>query len=38
VFERLPAGRLLHDLLMAVFGYRFLDGIHPSFWTVPTDR
>ncbi|WP_300975277.1 cbb3-type cytochrome c oxidase subunit I [Sphingomonas sp. LHG3406-1] len=24
--------------LMAVFGYLFLFGIHPSFWTLPTDR
>ena len=24
--------------LMGVFGYLFLYGIHPSFWTVPTDR
>ena len=24
--------------LMAVFSYLFLYGIHPSFWTVPTDR
>jgi cytochrome c oxidase subunit I+III len=23
---------------MAVFGYLFLYGIHPSFWTMPTDR
>ena len=24
--------------LMAVFGYLFVFGIHPGFWTVPTDR
>ena len=24
--------------LMAVFGYLFLFGIHPSFWAVPTER
>lgn len=24
--------------LMAVFGYLFLYGIHPSFWTLPTNR
>jgi cytochrome c oxidase subunit I+III len=24
--------------LMAVFGYLFLFGIHPSFWTTPTER
>ena len=24
--------------LMAVFGYLFLYGIHPSFWVVPTER
>lgn len=24
--------------LMAVFGYLFLHGIHPSYWTVPTDQ
>ncbi|WP_338503743.1 cbb3-type cytochrome c oxidase subunit I [Sphingomonas kaistensis] len=24
--------------LMAVFGYLFLYGIHPSFWTMPTER
>ena len=24
--------------LMAVFGYLFLYGIHPSYWTAPTDR
>lgn len=24
--------------LMAVFGYLFLFGIHPGFWTVPTER
>nr|WP_314444275.1 cbb3-type cytochrome c oxidase subunit I [uncultured Sphingomonas sp.] len=24
--------------LMAVFGYLFLYGVHPSFWTVPTQR
>ena len=24
--------------LMAAFGYLFLFGIHPSFWTVPTER
>ena len=25
-------------LLMAVFAYLFLHGIHPDYWTVPTDR
>lgn len=24
--------------LMAVFGYLFLYGVHPSFWTMPTER
>ncbi len=24
--------------LMAVFGYLFVYGIHPSFWNIPTDR
>jgi hypothetical protein len=24
--------------LMAVFGYLFLYGVHPTFWTVPTER
>ena len=25
-------------ILMAVFGYLFVYGIHPSYWTVPTER
>jgi cytochrome c oxidase subunit I+III len=29
---------ILMVFLMAVFSYLFLYGIHPSYWTVPTDR